>query len=271
MIAGAARRLDIYLAFGAIAAKERLQFRIWFWVGLVTQVVFMVAWFSFWQAAFNSRHTIGGLHREQTIQYILFARLLAPALPFSLTGAMAVYIRQGLIAAELLRPIDFQMRFYVDSLARCFTVIVQLVVPTGLFAMVALGLRLPPDPALWLAFALTLLLGHAIMFFFDYLVACLAFYTTEAWGLMLLQMGIFTFASGALLPLTMLPGPLRTLTGVLPFSQALFVPVSLLSGITALDQLSRIILIQLLWVAGLIVASRLVFRVAVRAVTVQGG
>ena len=57
----------------------------------------------------------------------------------------------------------------------------------------------------------------------------------------------------------------------LPFSHALYSPVSILSGITPVNQAPRIWLVELgyLLVFGLL--SRLVFNIAVRKVTVQGG
>ncbi|MBK9231458.1 MAG: hypothetical protein IPO15_11570 [Anaerolineae bacterium] len=48
-------------------------------------------------------------------------------------------------------------------------------------------------------------------------------------------------------------------------------PVSLLSGITPLACAPRLWLVQILWLVGMAVASRLVFQRAIRAVTVQGG
>jgi len=72
-------------------------------------------------------------------------------------------------------------------------------------------------------------------------------------------------------PLNMMPDWLRTLTSALPFVQSLYVPVSLLSGITPVSEAPRLWLVQIAWLVSLALVSRLVFRVAVRAVTVQGG
>jgi ABC-2 type transport system permease protein len=89
--------------------------------------------------------------------------------------------------------------------------------------------------------------------------------------LAVLRFGVATFFSGSLVPLAMMPGWLQNLTLALPFAQALYVPVSLLSGITPLSQLPRIWLVQIVYLLVLAFLSRLVFRVAVRKVTVQGG
>ena len=79
------------------------------------------------------------------------------------------------------------------------------------------------------------------------------------------------FFSGMLLPLAIMPEWLRTIATLLPFSQAVYLPVSVLSGLTPLGELPRIWLLQLTYLAVLLPLSRLVFRRAVRVVTVQGG
>ena len=124
---------------------------------------------------------------------------------------------------------------------------------------------------MWLAFLITLLLGHAVMFCFDWIIGCVGFYSTEIWGLSVLRYGFGLFFSGALIPLDMMPDWLRAIATALPFSQALYLPVSILAGITPLSAMPRTWLMQFVYLAVLLVASRLVFTRAVRVVTVQGG
>jgi ABC-2 type transport system permease protein len=68
-----------------------------------------------------------------------------------------------------------------------------------------------------------------------------------------------------------MPTWLRNITAALPFSHALYSPVSILSGITPVSQAPHIWLVELVYLVVFLVISRLVFRVAVRTVTVQGG
>ncbi len=56
-----------------------------------------------------------------------------------------------------------------------------------------------------------------------------------------------------------------------PFAQAIYVPISLLTGVTPLSEAPRLLFGQLLWVAALIPTSRLVFNLAAQRITVQGG
>lgn len=97
------------------------------------------------------------------------------------------------------------------------------------------------------AFILALLLGHAVLFCFDWIFGCLAFVSTEVWGLSVVREGLATFFSGSLIPLVMMPGWLRGVTEALPFAQALYAPVAILTGITPLAQAPQTWLVQLAW------------------------
>jgi ABC-2 type transport system permease protein len=179
-------------------------------------------------------------------------------------------IGEGMVAIELLRPIDFQGRRYVEELAGIATQL-TIRIPLLRLAVLFFGLRLPLDPLVWGAFFVALLLGHAVLFCFDWLFGCLSFVSTEVWGLSVVREGLAAFFSGSLIPLAMMPGWLRGLTEALPFAQAFYAPIAILNGIIPLDQAPRTWLVQLAWLLGMLVVSRLVFRQAVRAVVVQGG
>jgi ABC-2 type transport system permease protein len=264
------RGASIYGAVAATAAKARLAYNMWVWADFFVTFASMFIFVYFWRAVYEGTSTIGGLSLSQTVNYILLARLLAPLVETRTIFFFGFMIRQGQIAVEMTRPLDMQLRIFVESLAEMGTFLVQRL-PLFLIAWLLFGLQLPSSPALWGAFFVSLILGSTVLFLFDWLFACLAFYVTETWGLSVVRIGVGSFFSGALVPLAMMPGWMQKLAASMPFAQALSVPVSFLSGITPLAQAPRLWLIQLIWLAGLLIVSRLAFRVAIRKVTVQGG
>ena len=184
--------------------------------------------------------------------------------------SMGEEVRNGSILTTLLRPVDYQAATYLQNVVH-LGLNVMMKAPLALIGWLLYGLHLPSDPRVWLAFVVTQLLGHAVLFCFDWIVACAVFYTTEVWGLAVARAGIATFFSGMLIPLPLLPGWLRAIAVVLPFSQAVYLPISVLSGLTPLGELPRIWLMQLGYLGVLLVLSRLAFGRALRVVTIQGG
>lgn len=264
------RTLSIYSAVAATAIKTRLAYNMWVWADFVVTLVSMFVFVYFWRAVYAESATLGGLVLSQTITYILLARLLSPLVETRTIFFFGFMIRQGQIAVELTRPLDLQVRIMVETFAELGTFLVQRL-PLFLLAWLFLGLQLPRDPSVWGAFLVSLLLGQAVIFLFDWLFACLAFYITETWGLSVVRIGVASFFSGALLPLAMMPAWLQKIAASLPFAQVLSVPVSLLSGISPLADAPRLWLIQIAWLLAMLALSRMFFSVAVRKVTVQGG
>jgi len=265
------RRVRVYGALAAMMPKLFMAYSIWVWMQLFVNLLAIIIFVYFWRAVYAGSSTIGGLNYQQTINYILLAQVLTPlAYNSNLIYHFGHLMREGLFGIELLRPIDFQANVYIQQLAELLVALI-LNLPLGIMAWFFFGLQLPTHPLVWLCFIITAALGNAVLFLFDYIVACISFYITEIWGLSVLRFGISTFLSGALVPLEMMPHWLQQITLALPFAQALYAPVSILSGITSTAQAPRLWLVQLLSIVALGVVSRLVFQHAARQVTVQGG
>jgi ABC-2 type transport system permease protein len=264
------RSVDIYAGLGAMAAKARLAYNWWVWADFVMTIVSMIVFVYFWRAVYAGTASLGGLALTQTVTYILLARMLAPLIETRMIFSFGYMIRTGQVAVEMTRPVDPQLRISVESLAEAGVFLVQRL-PIFLIAWGFFGLVLPADPALWVVFLVSLLLGLGVILLFDWCFACLAFYVTETWGLSVVRIAVAAFFGGTLVPLAMMPDWLQSLAVAMPFAQGLAVPISFLSGMASLADAPRVWLVQLAWIVGLLVASRLIFSVAVRKVTVQGG
>lgn len=265
------RKMRIYSGMAAVVPKLFMAYSIWFWMELLVNIIAVVIFVAFWRAVYSTTATISGLTIDQTLNYILLAQLFKEAGQVS----NAIYeigagLREGQITAALLRPLDYQASVYVQNEIQ-LGVGLLLNIPLALFIWFVYGLTLPSDPVVWVAFVISMLLGHAVMFCFDWIVGCTAFYSTEIWGMSVVRHSIAMFFSGALIPLDLMPDWLRTIATILPFSQAVYLPVSLLSGITPVSDMPRIWLMQIVLLAGLFVLSRFIFNRSVRVITVQGG
>jgi ABC-2 type transport system permease protein len=262
-------RFSIYAAFGVTVAKRALAYNSWVYAQVFVQAITMLVMVYFWSAIYENRATVGGQTLVQTLNYILITRLIAGFGETDLIHTFDRLIGRGDFVIELLRPVDFQSNQLVEVASSWLT---QMVLRWPLLPLALLfGLQLPQNPAIYLAFLLSMILGALIIFFFDFLLACLNFITLEGWGLSVMRGGLASFLSGALIPLTLMPDWLRTICEFVPFSQAIFVPAALLSGTLPLERLPATLGIQLLWLVGLFFLSRWVFARSIRKITIQGG
>jgi ABC-2 type transport system permease protein len=260
----------VYNPFAGLALKFFLAYTVWVWVWFFLNILSMVILVYFWRAVYSNTTTVAGLSLSQTLNYILWAQIMFPIIQSNFVLHFGSLIREGAVGIELLRPVDFEARYYVQNLTDFLINIISRL-PMIALAVFAFGLKLPNSLAGWGAALLSLFLGQAVSFFFDWIFACLAFYSTEVWGLAVLKDGVATFFSGAMLPLVMMPGWLQGIALAMPFAQSLAVPVSLFSGLLPLSRAPAAWMVQLGWLVSLGLASRAMFNVAVRKVTVQGG
>jgi ABC-2 type transport system permease protein len=270
MIARLLREPRKYFAIVGMVPKVFMAYQLWFWAGLVLGTIGMAILYFFWRAVYGTTVSIAGLTLNTTLTYILLAQVFRPLTDIDLIFDFGYSLREGGIIHQLLRPLNFQAMYYSQNLGYLGTSMV-LQVPMALVATFVFGLHWPTDPAVWGAFLISALLGYTTLFFFVYCIACLTFYTTEVWGLGVLFFGMSLFLSGGLVPLAMMPEGLRAVVLAIPFAQALAVPINILTGITPLNEVPQVWLTQGFWVVGLWLASNIIFRLAIRKVTVQGG
>lgn len=271
MVAQMTQAARKYGGMAAVVPKLFMAYSIWVWMSFFVQIIAIVIFVAFWEAVYASTPTIGGLTLDQTLNYVLLAQVFGEAAGVTnIIYDFGAGLREGQISAALLRPVDYQASMYVQNVVQ-LVVNLLLRIPLAVFIWLVYGLTLPSDPLVYGAFVISLFLGHAVMFCFDWILGCVAFYSTEIWGLSVVRYSIALFFSGALIPLDIMPDWLRTIATILPFSQAVYLPVSLLSGITPVSDMPRIWLLQLVMLSVLLVLSRRVFARAIRVITVQGG
>jgi ABC-2 type transport system permease protein len=133
------------------------------------------------------------------------------------------------------------------------------------------GIALPADPLHLTAFLLSAFLATLIKFGLVYCVSMTAFWTTGIDGIMVGRVAIQNIFSGALIPLVFFPDWLRAIAAVLPFQGMISTPALTYLGKMDGPTTALMIGVQAVWAIGLILLGRLVWRGAVRAVTINGG
>lgn len=138
-------------------------------------------------------------------------------------------------------------------------------------AFLFIDLSLPGSAEAALLFIISAALGVWIGTFFDLMIGIIAFWTVNVWGLRVLKEGVITFFSGALVPITLFPGWLETLSSYLPFQAMVFTPVSIYTGILKGSDAYLALLIQLGWCFGMFLIMKLIWSQAIKKVTIFGG
>ncbi|HEU4321627.1 MAG TPA: ABC-2 family transporter protein [Roseiflexaceae bacterium] len=261
-----------YWHFSMVVPKQLLTYRARFWLDLFIQLLSLTIFLSFWRTVYADRAVLSGVTLQQLVNYLLltqiFLRCLQGGNQIILTFGRLM--AEGALSIELVRPIDFQLGMFAQMLASVATDLL-FKIPLLLIAVTVFGLDIAVGPLQCAICLLLLLLGMVALFLFDWLLACLVLYTTEAWGLGLVRYAVAAFFGGVFVPIKLMPEWLATIAINMPFSQALYVPISFLVGFAPLDQTWQSLLIQLAWIVVLLPLSRLMFRAGLKRAVIQGG
>jgi ABC-2 type transport system permease protein len=127
------------------------------------------------------------------------------------------------------------------------------------------------DILTFLIYLLSCVLAYLVNFFFNICFGFLAFVVKYLWGANMMKACVVGFLSGTIIPLAFLPKPLETAFLILPFASLNYTPVMIYMGkYTGLEMLWYMGL-QLFWVFAFWALSKLLWKLSVKRLCVQGG
>ena len=257
-----------YLFNFNIVLRQQMAYRGDFYARLVGILLRMTVYFYLWKVAGS---TAPDLDARQLTTYSVLGILLSVALFSNASYKMGSALRDGSIIIRLLRPVDLQLTMMIESLGESLYRIITSGLPLFGIACLLFQVQAPASAGHALAFLFSAACGALVAAAFSYLMGVLTFWTSNDWGLTVFQRVFIQSFSGALVPLTLLPGWLHQALNWLPFQAMAHQPIMIYQGQFTLLQSFASIAGQLAWAAGLILLGRALAAGAVAQLTFQGG
>jgi ABC-2 type transport system permease protein len=265
------RDVPAYLQIVKSRLKTAVTYRqnVFFLLVIVVVQIFILR--KVWTALYQGHSTVNGLTLHAMLVYLTIANLQNWVLQDP-TISMYMYerVREGQVAFDLVRPVGFVPQMFAHLAGSSFS--------TALFAVAALPviafagvLDAPASASAFGLYLLSFVLGYVITTLLTLMVGMIAFWTMEISGMTMLYYLVNQFFAGALVPVSIFPGPLRILAELLPFQATTYAPVAIYVGRLTGGEAWKAIAIQVVWVVLLGLASRAMWRRALRRVVVQGG
>jgi ABC-2 type transport system permease protein len=185
------------------------------------------------------------------------------------TGSWMVWeltmdIRQGTLAARLLRPLHPLVAYSAEHLSAVPLRLLVVVPPAIVLAFVRGEGLAVSDPAR-LAILVAALMGAWWLFFLTMvIIGTLALFIESALSVFELWFGIHSLLSGYLVPLELLPPWVASAARHLPFRYIMSFPVETLIGLNTTAAALADLGVQWLYVAGFLAAALALWRVGMR-------
>jgi ABC-2 type transport system permease protein len=260
-----------YLAIARGSFMIGVVYRFGFIFTILGNIIYLGVAYYLWRSIYQGADVLRGLTFNQTFLYVGLGSAIFILLKTYTDWYMNFEIREGIIAMYLTKPIDLGFYMLFVSLGTLVMNIMAITIPTVLMMTLVFKVQFVFGPGL-LLFPLSLLLAFLVSFCIDYSIGLLGFYSESIWGMSTTKEIIVTAFSGALVPLQFFPDAIEKILMWLPFQAIYHTPLMM---ITKPDQgwdvYIPMLAVQLLWVLGLFVATRLFYNQAIKVLRVSGG
>ena len=259
-----------YLQFAVIRFKSKTAYRFDYFLGILNSLLSFVVYYSIYKALYGGAQSIDGVSFSMVTTSFLISLGLSSAFHKN-EMFLQDKIKQGTIANELLKPINFKLRMlFEDAGDGAFNVVFNFL-PTALIAALFANICAPSGAINILLCIASVILGYIVLWQISFIVQCWSFWLFSVWGIVTIKNVVINILAGAYIPMWFMPEKIRSILRFTPFESIYFMPVQLYLGQLSEWEILFGFLRQLVWIAGLYVIGELCWRSGIKRLVIQGG
>ena len=251
-----------YMEVFRLSFKMQIVWRFDVAMTMVATFAHILTMWILWQAIFEGKELISGFTFEAMLSYYVVCSILR-SIDFSnqISGEVSELIRGGKFSGHMVTPMN-PMAFFSSMVAGESAFHLGFsIIAAGICAVVfRINVALTPDATRILLAAAMILLGLVFMAGYRYFLGILTFKFLEINFILFVQMSIITFATGALVPLSLLPEAVLSVLRVLPFTHVIYTPAMLLTGQISLSEGLLGFVVLLAWAVSIMVIAQIAYN-----------
>ncbi len=265
-----------YWPFTVAGVQSTLMYSVNILFFSLSEVLYCFVMFYLWQAVFaaSGGDSFMGFDMNDMVVYLFMSNATAYLTASAADEMIADEIKDGSISMRLLKPVNFTASILSMDLAgpmvMFFVVFLPMTAGVEIYRGVQCGCVMF-DPLHFSLYLVSALIAYLLSFYQNMCFGFLAFYVTNLWGMGILKKILLKFLSGAVIPLAFMPPVLREVLRLLPFSSLSYTPVMLYMGKLSLQESLISFGLQAFWLVAFILFCRLIWKCAIRRLSVQGG
>ncbi|MHB1355918.1 MAG: ABC transporter permease [Anaerolineae bacterium] len=252
--------------------RTQFTYPAWVFWGLLYNLVNVLPQVFLWRALYIGKEQVAGATLAQMLTYVVLSNLVGILTNAGGAEDIEERMKSGNIGLDLLRPVSVRGLFVARNLGAMVGNLALTGIPQLVVSIIIVGGILPPVS--WAAlgcFLLTALLGMGVQISLQLFLGTFSFWFINTWLMGWVLDFSWLVLSGSIVPLWLLPRWLLVVAQALPFQAAQFIPIAVYLGKIPLSDVPRALLVQGLWIAGLLGAQTLLWRRGLRRIVVLGG
>lgn len=226
--------------------------------------VFIMVQITLWKYLFTGNES----KINYMTSYVVFSSLITILYTKDMYNLISQKVIKGDFVLELIKPINF----IVSSYFKCVGILLTRLIFRGLPLLIFIPFVYKNVSLENLGAALlAVILGHYIFVILYSIVGLSTFVLIESWAFQRLLDDTIRFISGSVIPLSIFPDYLQTLSRFLPFQYLYYFPLTLLLG--DLDKAEAIsgFVVSAIWAIFLTICLFLFYKKSIKRIVVQGG
>ena len=260
-----------YVAILSARFRTLLQYRAAAAAGLGTQLFWGLIRVMIFDAFYRSTDLPQPMTYVEVVTYVWLGQALLGLLPWNADRDVQAIIRSGVVAYEMVRPVDLYSLWFSRAVALRSAPTILRAAPMFVLAIAFLGMAPPASWAsagVWAAATLgAVLLSAAI----TTLLTISMLWTISGEGIAGILAAAVMILSGMIVPLPLFPDWVQWLLDVLPFRGLVDAPFRLYLGHIPPSEALSVLFHQAAWIAIFVGAGRLALARGTRRLVVQGG
>lgn len=268
------KEIKTYLTFTRNTLKTILSYRANVIMFVLGDAMILAVTYYLWKAIFNSSpdKMLKGFSFEEMIIYVLLSFIVAIVVNPEINGTIYREVKDGSIAMNLIRPINFQKRIFFEGLGS-FIYNLCLVFLVGFIAVIYLTIKYNGEVNYLntILFIVSIIMAYCINFLYSYSLSLLSFKITNMWGLFQIMHAIVQLFSGALIPMIFFPSIAQKIFSFLPFQSIIYTPCMIYLGKLSTEGIIISLGIQFIWVILLFLLSKVMWKALIKNLVILGG
>lgn len=259
-----------YLSFAAIKFRSKMAYRFDYVLGILNTLLSFVVYWSIYKALYNGANEVDGVTFSMVTTNFIISLGLSAAFHKN-EMFLQDKIKQGTIANELLKPVNFKLRMLFEDMGEGAFNVAFHFLPTAMIASFFADLHAPSSALNLLLCPVSVILGYIILWQISFIVQSWSFTLFSVWGLITIKNVIVNILSGAYIPMWFMPDWLRSAIRFTPFDSIYFTPVQIYLGELDGAEIAFNFARQVFWIAVLWALGETFWRNGIKKLVVQGG
>ncbi|MCB9030110.1 MAG: ABC-2 family transporter protein [Deltaproteobacteria bacterium] len=264
----------VYVAFIRNAFLKMLAYRLRYYTGILTYLLFVSVYFFIWKAVYSSKtplETINGFTFTEMVTYVAVGWISRSFYFSNIDSEMNELVRTGQISVFLLRPVNFQTMMFAQAIGESLFRFFFFSIPIGVVILYVFPIQPPASLETFLLFCLSTLLAFGVLVAVNFIIGLLAFSLKSIDGVMRAKHNLLQLFSGLLLPLSFFPTWFQSLLDFLPFKAISYIPLLVYLNKVPQAEIWGVLAGQLFWIVALVFIGILLWKKAMAKLSVQGG